>query len=443
MYMPPQYAGLVRLVGSPSLPTPLAEMEVKSTNNITRDLESNSNISVEPLQETQSISTENTEGKEQEPTDAALEVKMKSVSAQDALVASTEPKTVPTDEKSMNTRSLSMKCPNTKPQSSGNPNTRPSSGLCRQLTTSSRKTSTELLDLTKPPTLPPLDLGANITEPGLEGTVKRMEIQLRGLELQFEKFRRAHVKLIHDHKELLEAHCQELGGNTAKRRDKSARRKENEKTAMKNSGKDELEALESDKGMVSGRREISLSCRHLRINTTHKRGRSPTRAQMFRHTSPNFDVQLQRASSESGREASQTRSLPVHGSHSYSDTQPQGESSGHISPQRNASRRASSIPCPPRSYTRVRSGEPSHKSRPLNSRTIPDGQPRSRLLPRRVTSLTMSKPQEILSVGLGADFDAFPRWSKLGLDTMDTFKTAQGPSAVRKWKSGKLSKTVA
>ena len=422
-------------------------MGVKSTNNITRDLESNNNTPVEPLQETQSINTENTENTGKEPTDTALETSTKSVSAQNALVASTEPKTVPIDENYMGTRSLSMRCPVTKPPSSGGPNTRSSSRLRRQPTASSRKTSIELLDLTKPPTLPPLDLGANITEPGLEGTVKRMEVQLRGLELQFEKFRRAHVKLIHDHKELLEAHCQELGGSTTKKRDKSVRRKENERTSMKNSGVDELETLESDKEMASGRRERSLSCRLKRINTTHRRGRSPTRARVFRRSSPtppNFDAQLQRVGSESGRGASQTRSLPVYGSHSYSDTQPQRGSSRHISPQRNSSRRASSIPCPPRSHARVRSSEPPHsRSRPLNNRTVPDGQPRPRPLPRRVTSLTMSKPQEILSIGLGADFDAFPRWSKLGLDTMDTFKTAQGPSAVRKWKSGKLSKTAA
>jgi len=432
---------------SPPFPTPIAEMGVKSTNNTTRDLEINSNTSVEPLKEAQSLSMENTENTGKEPTDAALEVNTKPVSTQDAPVASTESKTVPTDENSMSTRSLSMRCPVTKPTSSGGPSIRSSSRIRRQPMASSRKTPTELLDLTKPPTLPPLDLGANITEPGLEGTVKRMEVQLRVLELQFEMFRRAHVKLIHDHKELLEAHCQELGGSTAKKRDKSVRRKENERTPMKISDKEELETLESDKEMASGRREGSLSCRLKGINTTHRRGRSPTRTRMFRRSSPtppNFDVQLQRGSPESGRGASQTRSLPVHGSYSYSDTQPQRGSSRHISPQRNASRRASSIPCPPRSNTRVRSSEPPHsRSRTLNNRTVPDEQPRPRPLPRRVTSLTMSKPQEILSVGLGADFDAFPRWSKLGLDTMDTFKTAQGPSAVRKWKSGKLSKTAA
>ncbi|RPB28365.1 hypothetical protein L211DRAFT_887042 [Terfezia boudieri ATCC MYA-4762] len=427
-----------------SLPTPIAEMEVKSTNNITQDLENRSNTSVKPLQESQSRSTESTENTGKEPPDAVLEINTKSVSAQDALVASIQSKMVPADD-NMSTRSLSMRCLDTKPPSSGEPNSRSSSRLCRQPTTCSEKASTELLDLTKPPKLPPLDLGANITEPGLEGTVKRMEIQLRGLELQFEKFRRAHVKLIHDHKELLEAHCQELGGSTAKKRDKSVRRKENERTP-KNSGNDELETLESDKEMASGRREGSLSSRLWRINTTHRRGRSPTRTRMFRHSSPtpsSCDLQLQRASSESGRGASQTRSLPAHGSHSDSDIQPE-RSSRHISLQRGASRRASSIPCSPRSHTRVRSSEPPHnRLRPLNNRTVPDGQPRPRPLPRRVTSLTLSKPQEILSVGLGADFDAFPRWSKLGLDTMDTFKTAQGPSAVRKWKSGKLSKTVA
>ncbi|KAF8459068.1 hypothetical protein BGX38DRAFT_318127 [Terfezia claveryi] len=429
-----------------SLSTPIAEMGVKSTNNITQDLENGSNASVMPLQETQSISTGNTENMGKEPSDAALEINTKSVSAQDAPAASTQSKMVPADD-NMSTRSLSMRCLATKLPSSGEPNSRSNSMLRRQPTTCSKKASTELLDLTKPPKLPPLDLGANITEPGLEGTVKRMEIQLRGLELQFEKFRRAHVKLIHDHKELLEAHCQELGGSTAKKRDKSVRRKENERTPMKNSGNDELETLESDKEMASGRREGSPSCRLWRINTTHRRGRSPTRTRMFRHSSPtpsSCDVQLQRASSESGRGASQTRSLPVHSSHSDSDIQPQRGSSGHISLQREASRRASSISCPPRSHTRVRSSEQPHsRLRPFNNRTVPDVQPRPRPLSRRVTSLTLSKPQEILSVGLGADFDAFPRWSKLGLDTMDTFKTAQGPSAVRKWKSGKLSKIVA
>ncbi|KAF8474822.1 hypothetical protein BDZ91DRAFT_280263 [Kalaharituber pfeilii] len=286
---------------------------------------------------------------------------------------------------------------------------------------SDRRKNGSQRNFTKPPTLPPLDLGASIGGIGLERTVKRMEIQLRRLEIQFERFKRAHIELMRDYDDL-ESFYGELGssfegdekeGNTA---DKMA------------SGefKDPQNERIVDADNVAEARTSSGS---RKIKPIYIGGRSVPHGQAC-VMSPSSST------SERGRQISQTRSLPsrFRQTNAGARTQ-QGINSRKLSTNGSvhAARKTGSIP-----RTRSRSSESPHsRMSPGQSRPNLLQRSKPRTLPQRMIS-TQTPPKELLRTSeLGSTYAAFPRWSNLGLDTMETFKIAQGPSTMRKWKNGK------
>lgn len=272
----------------------------------------------------------------------------------------------------------------------------------------------------------PIDLGAKIVDDGdLEKTVRQLEMKLQGLETQFKRFEKSHNQLVQDYHEL-ESYHKELRGSLGLGQSRTL------PTGMGN-GVSGIGAPMNTMGGIEnslehcGMASRSGSASPNRVDTTSRNERLTTRR-------GRAIGQISTSSSESGyqRQASQTRSLPFDHSGGV-QTQ-----IGSLKADENSSRKASSIPCDIHAHP----GDLSQSSSNSSSSDwgpADDQRMKPRTLPKRMTIETC-KPREIIgSVSLGADFEAFqiPRWSRLGLDTMDTFKSAQGPSVIRKWKNGK------
>ena len=267
----------------------------------------------------------------------------------------------------------------------------------------------------------PIDCGASIVDGvDLERAVRQLEMKFQGLEIQFKKFANSHKQFVRDYHDL-EAYQRELVGSLGPRQSRNNMALPTRNASVNNTMRGMENNLERCENMETTCRSGSASSN--RVDATSKKERPTTgRGRAMRQTSNTSNTSSE---SECQRQASRTRSLPL-------------DTGGVQTQVENSSRRASSIPCD----IHAQSGD-LFQSRSNSSSSdwglTDDQRIKPRTLPKRMTIETF-RPREVIgSVSLGADFEAFqiPRWSTLGLDTMDTFKTAQGPSAVRKWKNGK------
>lgn len=268
----------------------------------------------------------------------------------------------------------------------------------------------------------------------LEKTVRQLGMKLQGLEIQFKNLAKSHNQLVRDYRDL-ESHHRDLVGSLR------PRQSQNNITLPIGKGEDEVSDISAPVNNTMGGIENNLEhCESM--GTTSRSGsassngvEATSREKRLATRRGRATRQTSNTSSELGcqRQTSRTRSLPLDTAHSGGVQ----TEIGSLKMDESSSRRASSIPCDIHAHSGDLSQSISNSSSsdwgPADQRIKP------RTLPKRMTIETF-RPREVIgSVSLGADFEAFqiPRWSRLGLDTMDTFKTAQGPSAVRKWKNGK------
>ncbi|KAI5808908.1 hypothetical protein DFH27DRAFT_245051 [Peziza echinospora] len=274
-------------------------------------------------------------------------------------------------------------------------------------------------DFTKPPTLPPLDLGASIGGVGLDKTVRRMELQLRGLEIQFERFKRAHEELKNDYEDL-ETYCEELEEAFLVGEKGSGSRDAGGKGETEQGGKENVKG----EGGQEKQRSRSSPTRPSRPAYRRVRSAPRTRARSSTASSSTSGPPKRRASSHQARGA-WGQITPTH---QRSQSGP-GLRSSSI---RRSRSRANSAGDGDNDCAQVRQSSHSVSSS--------QRQMKPRVLPKRMRSVAIpARDLETIQYSeLGSTYAAFPERSKLvDLWELDTFKIAQGPSTVRRWKNGK------
>lgn len=408
-------------------------MSLKSTNFTTQP-----GTVYDVLRQTHNLPIDN------DPIAPILEIDWKPIATENAPVAKLTSDTLRllVSRKSMNRRSASIRYAKKKASSMGT--TLAPSIRARDVGALSTEIQEKANEIVLPDTispmpsaLPPLESGTANANSGLGGAVSQMEVEIQVLKLQLEMFKKAHDKLEHDY-ESLEARCKRLESLTKPESDKrdaviglqsSVKRNNRSQTPVRTITKNNLNTVDRDEDLTSNERNMFPE---------RERGeRPPTQIRILRV--PSTTLGSSQINAEGCRKMTETRGLPARFCEQPTSRNlaNQGSPKGRF-PNGNSSPRVS-IPCNPHLHLLGAGEQSDGNSSPTNSHPTPDGQSRPRAPHRRVTSITMSKPREFLgSVGIGADFEAFPRWSKLGLHTMETFKSAQGPSAVRRWKNRKL-----